>query len=108
METLKKFTINFASLADGEHKFNYQADNKFLLNFEGALVHEADIEVKLLMHKFLNSLELNFEIEGSVRIPCDVCIEEFDLKMGFYIHLKLTLIIICSSLYMSYFWRRMV
>ena len=29
--------------------------------------------------------------------------EEFDLKMGFYIHLKLNLIIICSSLYMSYF-----
>lgn len=81
MKALKKYTINFASLADGEHIFNYQADNKFLLNFEGALVQDADIEVKLVMQKFLNSLELNFEIQGTVRIPCDVCIEEFDLKI---------------------------
>ena len=33
------------------------------------------------MHKFLNSLELNFEISGTVVYPCDVCIEEFDLSI---------------------------
>lgn len=81
MKTLKKFTINYASLADGEHLFDYQVDNKFLKHFESALVQEGNIEVHLSMLKFMDSLELNFQINGSVLVPCDVCIEEFDLQI---------------------------
>ena len=81
MKVLKKFTINYASLADGEHLFDYQVDNKFLKHFETALVQEANIEVHLSMLKFMDSLELNFQINGSVLVPCDVCIEEFDLEI---------------------------
>ncbi len=82
MKALKKFTINYASLADGEHLFDYQVDNKFLKHFESALVQEANIEVHLSMLKFMASLELNFQINGSVLVPCDVCIEEFDLQIA--------------------------
>ena len=81
MKVLKRFTINYASLADGEHLFEYQVDNKFLKHFETALVQEANIAVQLSMLKFMNSLELNFKINGSVLVPCDVCIEEFDLEI---------------------------
>lgn len=81
MKALKKFTINFASLADGEHLFDYQVDKKFLKHFETALVQEANIEVHLTMLKFFNSLELNFEISGTVLTPCDVCVEEFDFPI---------------------------
>lgn len=81
MKALKQFTINYASLAEGEHHFNYQVDNKFLAHFEAALVQQADIAVELLMIKFRNSLELNFEINGYVLIPCDVCNEEFNLAI---------------------------
>ena len=68
-------------MADGEHLFEYQVDNKFLKHFETALVQEANIAVQLSMLKFMNSLELNFKINGSVLVPCDVCIEEFDLEI---------------------------
>lgn len=81
MKALKKFTINYASLADGEHYYNYSVDNKFLTHFEAAPVQVATIAVQLLMIKFINSLELNFQIDGSVLIPCDVCNEEFDLTI---------------------------
>lgn len=79
MKALKSFTINFASLADGEHLFDYQIDNKFLKHFEATLIHEATIKVKLRMVKFLASLELNFNISGIVLTPCDICSEEFNL-----------------------------
>lgn len=79
MKALKSFTINFASLADGEHLFDYQVDNKFLKHFEASLVQEGNVEVNLRLIKFLNSLELNFTIQGTVLTPCDVCAEEFDL-----------------------------
>jgi uncharacterized metal-binding protein YceD (DUF177 family) len=82
MKALKQFTINYASLAEGEHHFNYHVDNKFLIHFEAALVQEANIAVQLLMVKFINSIELNFQINGSVLIPCDVCNEEFNLTIN--------------------------
>lgn len=81
MKALKSFTINFASLADGDHLFDYQIDNKFLKHFEATLVHEATIDVKLLFVKFFNTLELNFNISGTVLTPCDVCSEEFNLAI---------------------------
>lgn len=81
MKVLKSFTINFASLADGEHTFDYQIDDKFLNHFEAALVKEGQINVHLTMLKYLNSLELNFKLGGTVVTPCDVCAEEFDLSI---------------------------
>ena len=81
MKALKTFTINFASLADGEHLFDYQIDNKFLKHFENSLVHEAAIEVQLMLYKFLNNMELNFKIKGTVQTSCDLCAEDFDLSI---------------------------
>ncbi|WMX14310.1 MULTISPECIES: DUF177 domain-containing protein [unclassified Aureispira] len=81
MKALKSFTINFASLADGEHLFDYQINNKFLKHFEAALVQEGDVDVKLSLTKFLDSLEFNFEIQGTVLTACDVCAETFDFPI---------------------------
>lgn len=81
MKALKSFTINFASLADGEHLFDYQINNKFLKHFEAALVQEGAVNVKLSLIKFLDSLEFNFEIEGTVETPCNVCSEVFNFPI---------------------------
>jgi uncharacterized protein len=81
MKALKTFTVKFASFADGEHNFDYQVDNKFLKHFEASLVQEANIEVNLSLLKYLNSLEFNFKISGTVLVPCDVCIKEFHLPI---------------------------
>jgi uncharacterized metal-binding protein YceD (DUF177 family) len=81
MKALKTFTINFASFADGEHLFDYQINNKFLKQFEAALVQEADIQVKLSLVKFLDSLEFNFEFQGTLVTACNVCTEGFDFPV---------------------------
>lgn len=81
MKTLKSFTVQFASLAEGEHFFDYHIDNKFFKHFEVSLIHEANLDVKLHLVKFLSNLEFNFTISGTVRVPCDICVEEFDLAI---------------------------
>ena len=81
MKALKTFTINFASLADGEHLFDYQINNKFFKNFEAALVQKGNIEVKLSLVKFLDSLELNFIFQGTVVTACNICTEDFDFPV---------------------------
>jgi len=81
MKSLKAYTINFVSLADGTHSFDYQLDKKFLANFEDAMVKVAKIKATLEMHKMVHCLELNFHIKGKVQTPCDICAEDFDLPI---------------------------
>lgn len=81
MKVLKAFTINFASLADGEHVFEYQIGDQFLQHFEGTLVQEGNLDVVLTLTKFLNSLELNFDLQGTVLTACDRCAEDFHLPI---------------------------
>ena len=81
MKILKKFTINYAGLADGEHFFDFFIDNKFFDFFKYSLIDQAKIEVELKLIKFLDSLELNFSINGAVQVPCDLCLDEFDLPI---------------------------
>ena len=81
MKDLRAYTINFASLADGIHEFDYYINDKFLGHFEDSLLHTADIKVLLKMYKTLHCLELEFDIDGVAQVPCDVCAEIFDLPI---------------------------
>lgn len=81
MKALKAYTINFVGLKEGQHKFEYQLDKKFLDNFEGALVEDMDVAVQLLLDKHNNLLELHFSWEGTVAAVCDVCNDDFQLPI---------------------------
>jgi len=81
MKNLKGFNISFAGLAEGLHHFDYQIDNRFLEHFEESLVKEADAQVQLKLEKHLNWMDFNIQIKGTVRTPCDICNEDFDLAI---------------------------
>ncbi len=81
MKVLRAYTINYASLADGKHVFDYQIDDKFFAQFEGSLVKKGNVAVDLVMTKTTHCLELEFEITGIVETVCDICAELFDLSI---------------------------
>lgn len=81
MKKLKNFTINYASLNDGEHDFDFFIDDKFFEHFEYSLIKIASVKVNLQMCKFLDSLQLTFDISGTVNVACDVCLDNFDLEI---------------------------
>lgn len=81
MTVLRTYNINFASLPDGIHKFDYHVDDIFLDQFDLSLVKVADVQVHLVMNKTVHCLELEFDIKGTVELPCDICADEFDLAI---------------------------
>ena len=81
MKNLKNFSINFASLSDGEHYFNYHLDAKFLENFENSLIQDADIDVEVRLEKRASMLELDFDFQGTIPAICDICAEPFQLEI---------------------------
>lgn len=81
MKADKDFNIKFTGLKLGTHKFDFQLDKSFFDLFEFSDFADAKLKVDLSMEKKSNSLELDFNLSGTVLVPCDVTNELFDLPL---------------------------
>ena len=81
MKELKEFDIPFIGLKEGNHTFEFEIDNKFFDLFQFDDFNSANIKAIVDFTKKNNLLNLNFDIKGSVNVPCDVTNEDFDLDI---------------------------
>ena len=81
MPSQKHIQLQFAGLSFGEHKFDYLIEDKFFEAFEKSEINKGNIKVTLNLLKQSQMLVLEFEIGGTVKMECDVCLEEFDLPL---------------------------
>lgn len=81
MKELKDFDVSFIGLKEGEHKFEYQIDNKFFDVFQYDEYTEASLNVDLVFVKKATMMELEFSVKGTVNVPCDISGESFDLNV---------------------------
>ena len=73
MDPLRQYEIAFVGLKNGIHQFTFQIDEPFFLLFEGSIVKEGKMEVKLDFNKGISFFLLKFMISGWVKLPCDRC-----------------------------------
>ncbi len=73
--------INFGSLAEGEHEFEYRIDDSFFQKFEHSPVQNGDVDVLVVVEKKDNMLLLDFTMEGALILACDRCLEDLELEM---------------------------
>ncbi|CAM3465437.1 DUF177 domain-containing protein [Flavobacterium longum] len=81
MKKLNEFLIPFIGLKLGKHQFEYQIDKTFFDHFEYDEYEAVDVKVSLAFEKKSTMLELAFKHAGSVRVPCDLTGESFDLRI---------------------------
>lgn len=81
MKALREYQIPYVGLKIGIHEFNYQIDRKFFEAFEGSLISDCHVNVKLELEKKETLFILNFFIDGTVNVVCDRCTENFDKKI---------------------------
>jgi uncharacterized metal-binding protein YceD (DUF177 family) len=65
-------------LKEGKHQFEFTIDNTFFMHFEYDDFNEASLEGRLTLDKKSTFMELHFEVNGPVVLPCDVSMELFD------------------------------
>lgn len=80
MKDLKEFNIPFIGLKEGEHRFEYQIDATFFDVFQYDEFLESDLKVDLFFIKKTNMLTLDFSVRGTVRVPCDITGDPFDIE----------------------------
>ncbi|MCX6270704.1 MAG: DUF177 domain-containing protein [Bacteroidetes bacterium] len=75
------FVINFHGLALGVHQFNFEIDDSFFEWVEDTELSEGDIAVNVTLDRQERMLVFDFDISGSVFVPCDRCLDPFDLPV---------------------------
>ena len=81
MGSEKDFEIKFSGLKLGLHQFDFQLSKQFFELFDFSDFEESKLHVHVNMEKKSNSLELDFTLNGTVKVPCDVTNELFDLPL---------------------------
>lgn len=82
MKDLKQFNIPFVGLKEGSHLFEYQIDKTFFEAFQFDEFNDVNIKADITFVKKSTLFELNFTINGTVNVPCDVTNELFDLPIN--------------------------
>ena len=74
----KEYSIPFAGLKQGKHKFRYTIENTFFEDFEYSEFNAARIELMVVLDKKSNMLELEMRANGIVNLDCDLTSEPYD------------------------------
>ncbi|MFN5323633.1 MAG: YceD family protein [Bacteroidota bacterium] len=77
------YSIPFAGLSEGSHRFEYDIDDKFFERFEHSVVHHAQVHVDLDFTKSSSVLTLVFHMKGFIRLNCDRCLDDFNMPVDF-------------------------
>ena len=81
MKVTNEFLIPFLGLKLGKHQFEYQISKAFFEHFDFDEFESANIKVNIVLEKKNTMLELNFKHSGTIKVPCDLTSEDFDLPI---------------------------
>ncbi len=81
MDALAHFTIPVSGLHNGSHEYDFRIDGSFFQCFPESPIKDGNVAVHFIFDKQSDMYTLTFQLEGTVRTPCDRCLEEFDLPI---------------------------
>lgn len=64
-------------LKEGLHELRFEIGSSFFKHFEGSLISNCEVEVRLELEKRSTFFVLTFFIDGWVEVECDRCLEKF-------------------------------
>jgi uncharacterized protein len=71
------YAVRISGLADGEHDFSFELDEKFFAALEYSEIEKGKLEAKVIMEKKPGMISLHFFIKGEVEVICDRCLDPF-------------------------------
>ncbi|NDV79134.1 DUF177 domain-containing protein [Dysgonomonas sp. 511] len=83
MAKFSLYNITLRSLSEGKHEFKYNLDDKYfaLIDDGTADVKKGNLEAMVSLKKTSVTFELNFDIKGDVRVPCDRCLDDISMPV---------------------------
>jgi uncharacterized protein len=81
MSILSFYNIAFKGLSQGKHIFDYEVEDNFFSEFKGGIVDEGKVNVRITLEKQSSLMILRFDVDGSVHVQCDRCLEMYNQQI---------------------------
>ena len=81
MEKKNEFLIPVSGLALGSHSYQFEINDGFFAEREYSEIQQGKVVVSLDIDRQETLMVLHFGIEGTVRVACERCADEFDLPI---------------------------
>lgn len=82
MKDLVQYVIPVSGLKTGVHEYDFQVDKTFFKYFEGSLIEDGNIHLKMNLDKRSDLYVVHFDFEGTVKAECDRCLVTIDLPIS--------------------------
>lgn len=81
MNPQNEYIIHFKGLSQGVHEYKYDLDDLFFKAYEESEILSGKVAVVINLDKKPDMMELRLELDGTVKLPCDRCLDEFEHKI---------------------------
>ncbi|MCI9284582.1 MAG: DUF177 domain-containing protein [Muribaculaceae bacterium] len=76
MGKFSAFRLQLKAIPEGTQEFDYHLDKQFFVNMESTDIHDADLDVKLVVTHKHDIYNLAFHVTGNVTLICDRCLDD--------------------------------
>jgi uncharacterized metal-binding protein YceD (DUF177 family) len=83
MKVLTQYSVHFRDLDNSDYEYNFTVSDSFFSCFEKSEIKGGNLDVKLILSKKPNTLELDITLTGRVKIVCDRCLEDYFQDINF-------------------------
>lgn len=81
MGKFSQYKIDLINLPQGVNTYSYELDKKFFDAIDHEDVRKGNVKVELTVRRTVGAYELNFQLIGTIQIPCDRCLDEMNQEI---------------------------
>ena len=81
MGKFSQYKIDLKNLPNDTSTYSYELDRKFFDAIDHEDVKKGNVKAELTVKKATGSYELDFDLIGTVQIPCDRCLDEMNQEI---------------------------
>ena len=82
MKIINEYIIPIQGLADGEHNFDFCANDDLLNYFSEVSIYKSNVNINIGLLKKNNMYNLCFALNGDIQLECDRCLENYKQKVN--------------------------
>lgn len=75
------YKIQLLTLPLGTHELSYQLDTEYFKKIDSPEVEKGLVQAKVVIKYSGDDYEIRYELEGSIFIPCDRCLDDMELPI---------------------------
>lgn len=82
MEKLDSYKVDLKGMSEGTVSYNWHVDDDFFSAVQGPEIQQGQLDVALRVKRTAEAYRLVFQLEGTVKVLCDRCLDYMDCPIN--------------------------